>query len=425
MIAETQLVPIRSYGETLSSAKGPCSVFPGQAEPASKEGSSMARRRYQTGRVFKRGKRNPVWIGRYREDAIQPDGKTGRIYRSIILGPVSQLTEKQARRVLEPYLARVNSIDYRPERFAKIGEFSETWEREVLQQQKPSSIKAARSYLRIYIRPLLGEMRLEDFSVRAQQSFVTRLSQAVSRKTVVNILSTLRSILRTAKSWGYSCHTLDFAQLALPVAEDRKDARFFTGEQAQRILSVAPEPYRTMFAVAAMTGLRAGEVMALQKSDFDLERGLLHVRRSAWYGRVQSVKTKASRAPVAMPQALVEIVKQYLVTWKPNFEGFLFVNRKGRPYSANKVVEYGLWPILEALEIPRAGMHAFRHCHASLLVDVGANPKVTQQQMRHSDARITLDVYSHVIGDAQRNAVEKVGEMLRPNAKFCAQMRPN
>jgi integrase len=63
--------------------------------------------------------------------------------------------------------------------------------------------------------------------------------------------------------------------------------------------------------------------------------------------------------------------------------------------------------------------------HASLLIDVGANPKVAQQQLRHSDVRITLEAYVHVIGDAQRQAVDKVGEMLRPNAKFCAQVRPN
>jgi integrase len=80
---------------------------------------------------------------------------------------------------------------------------------------------------------------------------------------------------------------------------------------------------------------------------------------------------------------------------------------------------------LDKLKFERAGMHAFRHCHASLLLDVGANAKVAQEQLRHSDARITLGVYGHVIGDAQREAVDKVGEILRPDAKFCAQMRPN
>ena len=49
-------------------------------------------------------------------------------------------------------------------------------------------------------------------------------------------------------------------------------------------------------------------------------------------------------------------------------------------------------------------------------MDVGANPTVTKDQMRHSHARITLGVYSHVIGDSQRDAVDKVGEILRPTA---------
>jgi len=91
----------------------------------------------------------------------------------------------------------------------------------------------------------------------------------------------------------------------------------------------------------------------------------------------------------------------------------------------SEVVQRKLRPVLDRLNIPRAGFHAFRHCHASLLIDVGANPKVAQQQMRHADARTTLEAYAHVIGDSQREAVERVGEMRRPDAEFCAQVRPN
>jgi integrase len=112
--------------------------------------------------------------------------------------------------------------------------------------------------------------------------------------------------------------------------------------------------------------------------------------------------------------ASLSVLKEYLATWRPNPEGFLFLNRNGRPYAANKVVEYGLLPILDKLKIRRAGVHAFRHCHASLLMDVGANPIVTKTQMRHSDARVTLGIYNHVIGEPQRDAVDKVSEILRP-----------
>jgi integrase len=381
-------------------------------------GGSMARRRYQQGRIFTRGKNHrKVYVGRWREDIVEQGGTTRRVERSVVLGPVAELrTLKNAQRAFEPFLEKVNSVDYRPGKFAKIGEFAKVWEREVLAHKKPSSIKAAESHLRTYIRPWLGDVRLEEFAGEAQQNFVTRLSQRVSRKTVVNVLSTLSSIIGTAKKWGYLCQPIMIRELALPAEELRKETRCYTADDVRKMIVIAPQPFRTMFAIAAMTGLRVGEVVALQKDDLDFSGRLIHVRRSAWYGRVQTLKSKSSRADVVMPEALVTLLEEYLATWKANPEGFLFVNRNGRPYAANKVVEYGLWPVLDKLKLPRGGMHAFRHAHASLLMNVGAPATVTKEQMRHSDARITLGVYGHVIGDAQREAVDKVGEILRPDA---------
>ncbi len=380
-------------------------------------GGSMARRRFQTGRIFTRGKHQKVYVGRWREDVVEPDGTTRRMERSVVLGPVAELrTLKNAQRAFEPFLAKVNAVDYRPGKFAKIGEFAKVWEREVLAHKKPSSIKAAESHLRTYIRPWIGDVRLEEFTAQAQQNFATRLSQRVSRKTVVNVLSTVSSMIGTAKRWGYLCQPIVMRELALPAEELRKETRFYSADEVRRIIAVAPQPYRTMFAIAAMTGLRVGEVVALQKDDLDFANRLIHVRRSAWYGYTQTLKSRASRADVVMAKALLTLLGEYLATWTANPEGFLFLNRNGRPYAANKVVEYGLWPVLDRLKLPRGGMHAFRHAHASLLMNVGAPATVTMEQMRHSDARITLGVYGHVIGDAQREAVDKVGEILRPDA---------
>ena len=91
------------------------------------------------------------------------------------------------------------------------------------------------------------------------------------------------------------------------------------------------------------------------------------------------------------------------------------INRGGRPYNATKVVQKALWPVLDKLKIERCGLHAFRHTHSSLLLETGASPTVAQAQLRHSDPRITLGIYGHVIGDSQRNAVDRVAEILDPN----------
>ena len=58
------------------------------------------------------------------------------------------------------------------------------------------------------------------------------------------------------------------------------------------------------------------------------------------------------------------------------------------------------------LKIPQGGFHALRHGAASALLSEGATPAVVQRQLRHSDARITLGVYAHVVGDEQRDAVQ-------------------
>lgn len=80
--------------------------------------------------------------------------------------------------------------------------------------------------------------------------------------------------------------------------------------------------------------------------------------------------------------------------------------------SANNVVQRKLWPILDALKIPRCGLHAFRHTQSSLLLEVSAPATAAQAQLGHSDPRITLGIYSHVIGDSQRQSVERVAQTL-------------
>ena len=380
-------------------------------------GGSMARRRYQKGRVFLRGTKKRVWVGRWREDLVLADGSIRRVERSAILGDERELkTKRLAQRRLDLTLARINAPEYRPGRVASIAEFAEKWQAEILIHRKPSTVKAAKSHLKIYILPQLGRMQLGELGREPQQAFATRLVSKVSRKTVVNILGTLSTMLTTAKEWGYISESVRLGSLVLPEAPLSSGARFFSGEEAKRIIAAATDPYRTMFAVAAMAGLRAGEILGLMLEDIDFERKLLHVRRSAYCGHVQTVKSKSSRAPLPMPDALAAILRQYLTAWRPNPAKLLFANRLGRPYNANKVVQKGLWPILEKLGIEHCGLHAFRHTHTSLLLEVGASPTVAQAQLRHSDARITLGVYGHVIGDSQRNAVERVAQILRPDA---------
>jgi hypothetical protein len=129
-----------------------------------------------------------------------------RVRREVILGAKREMTKHLAERQMEIVLSRINGFDYRPVRVATFGEFIERWKTEVLTKQQPSSARAVTSHLKCYIVPQLSKLRLEQFGVENQQTFTTRVFQkGVSRKTLLNVLGTLSSILSTARDWGYTC----------------------------------------------------------------------------------------------------------------------------------------------------------------------------------------------------------------------------
>jgi len=407
---QTEAAPLGARDES-GQGQRQAVLHSGAAIESSGERGSMARTRYQRGCVFLRGK-DPVWIGRFREDVILPEKeKPVRVLKSVVLGTKRDLpTKRLAERKLEAVLFRINSVSYRPGRISTVEDFAEIWKREVLSKRKPSTIHAAESHLKNQITPHLGKLRLDQLGVESQQVFINRIAGKVSRKTVLNVIGTLSSMLTTAKNWGYVSDSVSRSKLALPERSIQQKASCFSAEHARQIIAAASGQYRVMFAIAAMTGLRAGEILGLQAEDFDFEGRLLHIRRTVWRGKLQTPKSVNSEATLPIPESLSETVKDFL----GQRQGFLFLNGRGHLFIAENVVRQALCPILDALKIPRCGFHAFRHTHTSLLLASGAAPTVAQKQLRHSDARMTLGIYGHIIGDAHREAVEKVASILNP-----------
>jgi integrase len=225
---------------------------------------------------------------------------------------------------------------------------------------------------------------------------------------LANILGTLSSMLNRAKDWGYICEGVQKRKLVLPDRGIKKSVRFFTADECRRIIAAAVNPYRSMYALAVMTGLRVGEVLGLRWEDIDFEQGTVRICQTVWRGEIQSPKTIGSEDVLPMPGPLSVILRQHLKSWKPNPHGLIFVNSRSNPWIAENVVRDHLGPLLEALKIPHGGFHAFRHAHSTLLIHGGASVKVAQEQLRHADPRITIARYSHVIGDARREAVERL-----------------
>jgi integrase len=347
--------------------------------------------------------------GMFREDTLQPDGTFKRVRRRVLLGPVSCLSERAAWKLLQPHLDRVNAATKMPPKSGiTLDSFVKEWRANVAVNLKGSTTRAAESHLRAHILPKLGSLSLTEIDTKAVQVFVAYLSSGGrSRKTVENVLMTLSSLFRTARAWKYACGSWSLTDLTMPREGVKKEQRCFTDEEMQKMIANASEPLSTILAVTAVLGLRIGETLALRVTDVDFKSKIVRVRQSvdAATRNVQAVKSEASSADLPLPSQLEARLHTYLRKDEGKCD-LLFVNRRGRPFSANKLREKLLHPLLEKLGIPRGGFHSMRHGAASSLLADGVTPAVVQKQLRHSDPRITLGIYAHVVGSQQRDAVE-------------------
>jgi len=369
----------------------------------------LARKRYQRGALRREGKH---WILRWREDVLNKTGAVVRVERRARVGATKDLpTKALARRVADRMIEHVNQSNYMPGKVATVQEFSEVYCASVCPTFKPSSCESARSLARIYITPVLGHYRLDQVKGEVPQLLVNDLRRrGLSRKTILNALSTLASMLSAARDWNYLAPELDWRRLRLPVEELQKPQRFFTPDESQRIIDASPEPWNFCFALMAYLGVRTGEAVGIGWDHLDLNSGVLLVRQSNWRGKLLTVKSKASIRDLPLPLVLVDMLKEYRLRWRPNAFGLLFANAKGQPITSCYVRRDILHPIRERLGIPRGAFHAFRHGLGTTLMQEGVNARVVQQQLGHADLRM-LARYAHVVPQDQRAAVERTTDV--------------
>ena len=346
---------------------------------------------------------------------VDADGKSKRMKR--FLGSIERMSERAARREHARIMEEVNRKRVSVARVYRGQTFTDAvnkWRKAIAPNLFPATVRQRESYLKVHILPRFGKSAPQELGVDEIQQFATDLRKKLSAKTIVNLLSAVFAILDYAGRCGMKVAKVGFADLELGSGTPT-DVPFFTRGQATQIIDTAPEPFKTLFAVAWSTGLRAGEILALTLDDLDFNRKTIRVNKSLDDAtrEVRQPKTPKSIATLPMTSALEDKLRDYIKShWKPNPAQILFPNRKGtRPRSRDNVVRIGLKPVLKELGIPsqNTGLHAFRHGLATELAEAAVPLTVLQNQMRHADVKTTLRVYSHVIPQTQRDAMEQVG----------------
>jgi integrase len=371
----------------------------------------VPKRRFQKGCFVKQS--NGSFYSMYYID--DPDGSTKRVKKC--LGNINEgMSERTARREHARIIDEVNhkrgSIAPVP-KHQSFAEAVNRWRAAIAPNLSPATVRQRESHFRTHILPKFQHLAAQDLGVHELQTFATELRQTVSRPTTIGILCTVFGVLEYAERCKMKVSGVKPADIEYGASTDRPVVPFFTIEQVAQIIGAAKEPFKTLFALAWYTAMRAGELLALTVDDLDFTNKTIRVNKAADDNTriIRQPKTKCSNAKLPMPSALEPVLRNHIMRMKPNLAGYLFPTRDGsRPRSRDNVVRVGLKPVLQKLGIPSkdTGLHAFRHGLATQLVDASVSLSVLQKQMRHSDVATTLRIYTHAIPQSQRDAMNNV-----------------
>jgi integrase len=272
--------------------------------------------------------------------------------------------------------------------------------------------------VRLHVLPTVGAVALSRLSPQQVQALYTaKLSQGLAPATVARIHAVLRRAFGEATRMGVIQRNV--VALVRPPRPMRKEMQVFTAEQARTFLTaIVDDPLEALYVLALTTGMRRGEMLALHWADVDLDSGFVQVRFTVQHIAGAQViysapKTSRSRRKVALSQRAIAVLQKHRqrqeeqrarvsVAWVES--DLVFTNAVGQQMRGNHILQRHFTPVLQRAGLPLIRFHDLRHTAATLLLTQGIHPKIVSEMLGHSTVSMTLDTYSHVLPDMQRDA---------------------
>lgn len=354
-------------------------------------------------------------------------------------------------------------------------DFSERWLKEVGAQRLQPKTLAAYTDILNGIMPKLGHYKLTELKPAVLNSYFSSLTQDGARKdgkpggysrgTIAKAKNTLSSVLSTAVEWELiEKNPLERVHFnAEPTAETLK---FWTPEQCTAFLEFIEKPYqvttkghtrtddtgisyevgdytrtkelqeqlKVFINLALFSGLRKGELLALEWSDIDFENDVVTVSKSVGYSKgeqfLKAPKTKHSFRKVTIPHFLTQRIKamktdrlRYRLSVGDFWQGgeWLFIQENGKlmnystPYQAfhDSILRYNEYHLEPLPVIP---LHGLRHTSATLLIANKQDIRSVSARLGHAETSTTLNIYTHFLESTDKKSADILENVLAKQA---------
>lgn len=272
----------------------------------------------------------------------------------------------------------------------------------------------------------LGEYDMEAITPLILQRFIAELVQngnlktgsGLSTNSVNGIITVIQCSLRAAYRFGQtSKYVAD--KIKRPKLSEKQVECFSQLEQKQIEASILNGKDAKMFGVVLClyTGLRIGELLALEWKDIDFPNELIIVNKSCYDGkdingkfaRITDIpKTKNSQREIPIPKQL----NKFLRALKENSESDFVISSNKDKQIFVRSYQRSFELFLKRMDIPHKGFHSLRHTFATRALECGMDVKTLSEILGHKNPNVTLKRYAHSFMEHKRAMMNRVGELL-------------
>ena len=381
----------------------------------------MANKRRPQGEGTLRKRSDGRWEGRI---IIGHKNDGTPLFKSVF-GKTQKATLKQLHQMLDLYC----DVDLTEECRMTLGEWMDKWLDEyMLFTVRESTLDGYRRMTNNQVKRFIGDKQLSSLTTADVQKFYNKVKKnGRVRPNRVNSYELADSMVRGIHMMLHEA--LDVAVRERLIAKNPTigttipknnyaEKQILGDEQLDRFLEeIKQEEYWfDFFYVEIMTGLRRGEICGLKWSDIDFGAKIMRVQRSVSGKKgsgitIGETKTTTGTRNIIMPPSVIDVLKKRKQTaiteWV--FPAFLNPEQPIHPEAAYRKLKV----ILKHAELPMIRFHDLRHTFATHAMKGGVDAKTLSGILGHTNASFTLDTYTHVTSDMQRNASAVVGNMMK------------
>ncbi|HES5148922.1 TPA: site-specific integrase [Streptococcus pyogenes] len=348
------------------------------------------------------------------------DQMTGKRVKTSVTGRTQTEVKQKAKHAQFDFLSNGSTIK-RKVVIKTFKELSHLWLETYKLTVKPQTYDATVTRLNRHIMPTLGNMKVDKITASDIQMLINRLSKYYVNYTAV------RSVIRKILQQGVLLGLIDYnpaRDIILPRKQPnaKKKVKFIDPSDLKSFLehleSSQHKRYNlyfdaVLYQLLLSTGLRIGEACALEWGDIDLENGTIAINKT--YNKnlkfLSTAKTQSGNRVISVDKKTLRSLKLYQMRQRQLFNEVgarvseVVFATPTRKYFNASVRQSALDTRCKEAGIERFTFHAFRHTHASLLLNAGISYKELQYRLGHANISMTLDTYGHLSKDKEKEAV--------------------